>query len=192
MLVANSLLCAFVALQRGFELLLSRRNRRRLRDLGVGAGHDPAYPAMVLVHVLLIAGSALEPWLCERPFLPAVGYPALVVFLLAQAGRVWIVRTLGEHWNVRILASAPRGIVIDGPYRWIRHPNYLVVLIEAATLPLVHSAWVTWCVVQALHVPVLARRIRDEERVLNSDPEWTASMGPKPRFLPLRRRRSGA
>jgi methyltransferase len=180
----NALLIALVVLQRLAELALSRRNTRRLAAQGVRPAADPVFAWMVFAHVLLLVGCLLEPWLADRPFLPALGYPALAVFLTAQALRLWVVRTLGAHWNVRILRSGERGIVSAGPYRWVRHPNYAVVLLETLSLPLVHTAWVTWLVVLAVHTPVLARRIRDEERVLAADPLWRSEMAHKPRFVP--------
>jgi len=193
-----------VALQRAVELRWSRRNRARLAAAGAVAAPDPIYPAMVAVHAALLLGSALEPWLLARPAVPALAAPALVLFLLAQALRLWALASLGTHWNVRILslparseapptapaATGPVGFVARGPYRFVRHPNYLAVLVEVATLPLITSAWISGAVLLPAHAAVLRRRIRDEERALAAVPGYSQSMGHKPRFVPrLPRRR---
>lgn len=184
MRTAALVLVGLVALQRLVEMVWSRRNQRLLRAAGARPAPDPVFPAMVLAHVSLLAGCALEPALLERSFVPWIGAPALVLFALAQALRLWVLVSLGSLWNVRIFDGASAGVVARGPYRWIRHPNYLAVVLEFATLPLVCSAWITLALANAIHVPVLARRIRDEERVLLANPEYRATMGTKPRLVP--------
>lgn len=184
MRIVGTVLVALVVVQRVAELRLSGRNRRRLLEQGARAVRDAGFGAMVASHVVLLAGCGLEPWLLDRTAPSWIAGPALVLFLAAQSMRAWVIASLGEHWNVRILASGARGVVTRGPYRWIRHPNYLVVLVEVLTLPLVTGAWITWAVVQALHTPALVRRIRDEERALLADPAYREAMEGKPRFLP--------
>ncbi len=184
MRAAASLFVLLVIVQRLGELFWSKRNARRLAARGFEPAADPVFGWMVLAHAILIAGCLAEPWLADRDPLPWLALPALALFLLAQGLRIWALRALGEHWNVRIFASARAGPVTTGPYRWIRHPNYLAVMVEAATLPLITSAWLTWVVVQLVHTPVLLRRVRDEERVLLADDGYRAALGDKPRFLP--------
>jgi methyltransferase len=111
------------------------------------------------------------------------GVVAAVLVLGANALRIWSIRTLGAHWNVRVVDSAAFGVVSTGPYRFIRHPNYLAVFVELAFLPLVQGAWITAALGTALHVAVLRRRIVLEESVLFGDSAYVASMGHKPRFL---------
>jgi methyltransferase len=181
-----------VALQRLAELAWSRRNRRRLERAGAVAAADPVSPAMVAVHAALLLGCLFEPLLAHRPFVPAIGLPALAVFLLAQALRVWALRTLGPHWNVRIYTQPTQdapgerapGFVDAGPYRLVRHPNYLAVTLEVAALPLFTSAWLTFVLAQPLHALVLARRIADEERALTAVPGYTRAMATRPRLIP--------
>jgi methyltransferase len=184
LLTVNSLLVGAIAVQRLVELGISARARRRLLDRGVGAAADPCYPYMVGTHVLLLLGTALEPWLLARPFLPLVGWPALAGLAAAQVLRAWVLRSLGGHWNVRILRSAELGFVTAGPYRFVRHPNYAVVIAETVLLPLFHGAWWTLALVQVVHLPVLAQRIRCEERYLFSIPGYREAFARKPRFLP--------
>jgi methyltransferase len=96
---------------------------------------------------------------------------------------MWIWRSLGEQWSAHIVTST-RPIVDTGPYRYVRHPNYTIVIIEMFTLPLVHSAYVTAFICSWLNAFVLWRRIRHEEAALFTRPEYAAKMGTKPRFLP--------
>lgn len=176
------LLCGF-ALLRLVELWFSSRHQTRLLADGGHKVHEPLYPLMVCVHAGLLVASAFEVWLCERPFLPLLGWFMLSLLGLCLAGRAWVWHSLGEQWNVQILVSA-RPVVETGPYRYVRHPNYTIVAIEMCALPLVHSAYLTALVFSALNAGVLWQRIRHEEAVLHARPEYVAKMGAKPRFLP--------
>ena len=108
----------------------------------------------------------------------------LVLLALCLVGRIWVWRSLGEQWNVQIVTSA-RPIVDSGPYRYVRHPNYTIVIVEMFALPLVHSAYVTALVCSVANALVLRERIRREETVLFARPEYMTKMAAKPRFLPL-------
>ena len=90
-----------------------------------------------------------------------------------------------EHWNVQILASMELGVVTGGPFRWVRHPNYVAVFVELMALPLLHTAWCTALAGTMIHYWVLKERIRVEEATLLSSPAYVALMGSKPRFVPL-------
>ena len=96
--------------------------------------------------------------------------------------RVWTLRTLGAMWNVRIVE--PAAVVVAGPYRFIRHPNYAIVVAELFVLPLAHSCWVTLIALSSLNALVLFFRIRAEERVLFALPGYAEKMGSKARFIP--------
>ncbi|MDQ4127256.1 MAG: hypothetical protein M3151_04795 [Actinomycetota bacterium] len=154
-----------VALQRLLELRYSRRNERRLRSKGAverGAGH---YPAMVAVHVLWLVSTLVE-GLLRGPEIPAWWPAPLAAFLLVQPLRYWAILSLGENWNVRILVVPGRELVKSGPYRYLPHPNYVVVAVEILTLPLIFGAWVTALVFSALNAAFLYVRISEEERAL--------------------------
>jgi methyltransferase len=99
----------------------------------------------------------------DRPFIPALGWPMLVVVLAAQGLRWWCITTLGHQWNTRVIVipGAPR--VTGGPYRLIPHPNYVAVAVEGIALPLVHSAWVTALVFTVLNAALLRTRVRIED-----------------------------
>jgi methyltransferase len=183
-----------VAGLRLFELRVSRRRQRALAARGVPRVAEPHFRAMVALHTSVLVASALEAWLVPRWPIPLLSALALLVLLAASALRIWVIRTLGPHWNVQIMDSGALGVVTRGPYRWIRHPNYVAVFLELAALPLVHGAWVTALVGTAAHLWVLSHRIRAEEAVLLANPEYQRLMGGKPRFLPLpgRARRTGS
>lgn len=174
-------LLAAVALGRLLELRLSARH---LGDTG-GSPADPAnYRLMVGAHAGIIGGAALEVLLLERPWPGSPALLALAVVLSAAALRLWVIRSLGPSWNVRAAVPPDLAVVTGGPYRLLRHPNYLAVLLELAALPLVHGAWITALAGGALHLPVLLRRIRAEESGLSIHPAWRAHFADKPRLIP--------
>ena len=167
-----------------YELRISRRRQRALRERGVARVPERHFTAMVLLHTGLLVAALLEAWLVPRAPLGVMSVLALVALVAANALRIWVIATLGPHWNVQIMDSASLGVVADGPFRFIRHPNYLAVFVELLALPLVHGAWVTALAGAAAHVWVLAQRIRAEEAVLLSHDGYRAAMGDKPRFVP--------
>jgi methyltransferase len=173
-----------VGLGRLVEMRLSRRHQRALAERGARREPEPGFAAMVALHTGILVASAVEVVALRRPFLPALGVPALVVFTLANALRWWVIATLGPHWNVQVVGSLSLGVVTGGPYRYVRHPNYVAVFVELLALPLVHGAWLTAVVGAALHVLVLRRRLALEEAVLHADDAYRAAMSAKPRFVP--------
>lgn len=163
-----SLLIAAVAVERLAELVVSKRNWAWSRARGgteFGAGH---YPVMVALHVALLVGCVVEPLLLHRPFVPMLGWPMLVVVIAAPVLRWWCISTLGHQWNTRVIVvpGAPR--VVGGPYRWLPHPNYVIVAVEGIALPLVHSAWFTAIAFTALNAVLLSTRLKVENRALAS------------------------
>ncbi len=159
-------LVAAVAVERLVELVVSQRHLAWARARGgveFGRGH---YPAMVLLHVGLLAGCVAEVVWLDRPFVPALGWPMLAVVLASQGLRWWCVATLGQQWNTRVVVVPGLPLVSTGPYRWLRHPNYVAVVAEGVALPLVHSAWVTAVVFTVVNAVVLTVRIRCEDRAL--------------------------
>ncbi|MEU6273155.1 isoprenylcysteine carboxylmethyltransferase family protein [Streptomyces populi] len=160
------LLVAAVAAERVGELVVARRNGRRSRARGAieaGRGH---YPAMVALHTALLIGCPAEVWLAGRPFVPALGWSMLAVLAGAQALRWWCITTLGFRWNTRVIVVPGLPLVARGPYRVLRHPNYVAVVAEGVALPLVHTAWVTALLFTLADAAVLTVRIRCENRAL--------------------------
>lgn len=151
---------AFVTLQRLAELPLARANTRALLAKGaleVAPGH---YPLIIAVHVAWLA--ALWWWAPGRP----IDLAMLGLFALLQLGRIWVIRTLGPRWTTRIIVVPGESLVAKGPYRFVDHPNYLVVIGEILVLPLVFGLWQVASVFTVLNLAVLAIRIRAENRAL--------------------------
>jgi methyltransferase len=166
------------------ELSLSRRHQRALAATGAAPLPEPVFGAMVALHTAILIGAVVEVTVLHRPFVPAVGVPALALFALANLLRFWVIATLGVHWNVRVVRSMPLGVVTTGPYRFVRHPNYLAVFVELAALPLVHGAYLTAMIGAALHALILRRRVALEESVLMTDDAYRRAFVGKPRFVP--------
>ena len=159
-------LLVVIAVERVAELVVSQRHAAAsLRNGGVeyGKGH---FPVMVALHVALLAGCVAEPLLLHRTFIPALGYPMLVVVVAANALRWWCIVTLGPRWTARVIVIPGLPLVRSGPYRWFAHPNYVAVVIEGAALPLVGSAWITACTFTVLNAALLTVRLRCETRAL--------------------------
>ena len=157
---------------------------RRMRARG-GAVSEPAlFPLMVVLHAGLVVGPVVEVVGWERPFVPWVTGVAAAVLVAATVLRVWTLRTIGRSWNVRVVRPEESGVVTTGPYAWIRHPNYAVVILEIASLPLLHTAWVSALALSALNAVVLFARIRTEEAMLVTLPAWEAAMANKKRLVP--------
>lgn len=155
-----------VAAERLAELAVSQRNLRWSRQRGSvehGAGH---YPPMVALHVGLLAGALAETHLARRRVDPRLAWPMVSLVVASQALRWWCIRSLGPRWNTRIVVVPDHPLVTGGPYRFLRHPNYLAVVVEGAALPLAGSAWVTATAFTALNLPLLAVRIRAEDAAL--------------------------
>jgi methyltransferase len=162
------LLIGAVAVERIAELVVSLHNlnwSKRRGGVESGAGH---YPAMVTLHTGLLAGCLLEAGLLHRPFLALLGWPMLVLVLASQALRWWCIATLGRQWNTRIVVVAGLTPVSTGPYRWLRHPNYVAVVVEGAALPLVHTAWLTAAAFTLLNAVLLRVRIHAENGALKT------------------------
>jgi methyltransferase len=181
---AYLVLLALVAIERLIELKISRRNQRALEMQGVQKIHEAHFRWMVLVHAGILAGAALEVTLLHRVLFPAVAISMGAIFMFANILRWWVIRTLAGHWNVQVMASRRIGVVTSGPYRWVRHPNYVAVVAELFALPMIHTAWITAIAGSAINLEILRRRIRVEDDMLMSDPNYRSSMGAKPRFLP--------
>ena len=155
----------FVSIQRLLELALARRHERLLRARGAierGRGH---YPLMVALHALWLLSTLIE-GLLRGPGLPALWPIPAALFLLVQPLRYWAILSLGANWNTRILAVPGAKLVRRGPYRYLRHPNYIVVVVEILTFHLIFGAWITALVFSVLNAILLFARTRDENRAL--------------------------
>ena len=153
-----------VAGERVAELVISRRNlawalARSGREHNFGH-----YPFMVVLHTGLLVGCLIEAG--HRVFIPVLGWSMVVIVVLAQALRWWCITVLGRRWNTRIVVVPGMPLVDRGPYRWLRHPNYVAVVLEGIALPLVHTAWVTAVAFTVVNAGLLRLRIASENVAL--------------------------
>lgn len=172
------------AVTRLLELRVSQRHRRAMIGSGARAIPERGFVGMAALHVAVLASAVIETLVLRRSVPAWFGIAAALVVIGAGLLRVSAIRSLGMHWNVRVVDSTALGIVTSGPYRFVRHPNYVAVFLELSFLPLVQGAWITAVLGSVLHILVLGRRIRLEEAVLFADPCYRAHMLHKPRFLP--------
>lgn len=163
-----TVLVIMVGLERLAELVVSKRNAAWSRQRGgveYGLGH---YPIMVVLHSGLLIGCLIEVWLRRPDFVTVLGWPMLILVLAAQALRWWCIHTLGPQWNTRVIVVPGASLVSAGPYRWLRHPNYVAVVVEGLALPLVHSAWITAIAFTVLNAALLTVRLRVETSALQT------------------------
>ena len=160
------LLLPLVIVQRIGELRIARRNQKKLMGRGaveVGSGH---YPAIVALHTLWFVAMAAEIVILSRAINPFwIGL--LLILLSAQALRYWTIRTLGERWTTRVYVVPGEKPVTGGPFRYLRHPNYVAVVTELLVLPLMFSCYVTAVAFSLVNSALLIIRIRTEERAWN-------------------------
>ena len=173
-----------VAAMRIFELRISKKHQQEMTTRGASKIKDPNFRWMAIFHAMVLIGAAAEVVFLHRPFVPVLAFPMIALFVFANMVRWWVIRTLGEHWNVQVMDSTRLGVITTGPFRYVRHPNYAAVFVEMIALPLIHTAWITAMAGAVAHIIVLALRLSTEERVLFANPDYAAAMSSKPRFLP--------
>jgi methyltransferase len=169
-----------MGLQRLGELALSRKRERELAGGRQAAARS--YPLMVAAHAGLLALPAVEVATLHR----RSRAPLFWVGVLGAANllRRWSIRTLGRSWNARAVVPSDLQPVAEGPYRFVRHPNYLAVALEFVALPMAGGAWLSAICLSALNAVVLFDRIRQEERLLAAIPGYERALGGKARFIP--------
>jgi methyltransferase len=159
------LLIPLMILQRIWELRLAKRHEKALRARGAVEAGAPHYPQIVALHVLWFIGICAEIFFLSRqinPFWPAL----LLIALLAQVLRYWTIRTLGERWTTRVLVVPGAKAVTGGPFKLVRHPNYVAVMFELFFFPLIFGAYVTAITVSIINAFLLRKRIVVEEKAL--------------------------
>ena len=175
-----------LAVERGVELGVSRRNAAlAFARGGIEIGRRP-FVAMRILHTAFLVACAAEVVGLRRPFVPALGIPMLALAVAAQGLRYWAVVTLGARWNVRIIVVPGDAAITTGPYCYLRHPNYLAVVLEGFAVPLVHTAWLTAALFSLLNAWLLAVRIRSEEQALANHCDYARRLGSRRRFVPTR------
>ncbi|MFY7631148.1 isoprenylcysteine carboxyl methyltransferase family protein [Streptomyces soliscabiei] len=148
------------------ELCVARRNTRWATAHGGVEYGRRSYPVVIVLHTCLVLGIPLEVALAHRPFVPVLGWSAVAVLVLVQTVRGWCMHALGPRWNTRIVVVPGLPLVHHGPYRYLRHPNYIAVVLEGAALPMVHTAWLTAVLFTSGNTVFLAFWARMEDRAL--------------------------
>jgi methyltransferase len=152
---------AFVVPQRLAELAWARHNTTQLRRHGAVEADAGGYPYFVALHAGWLASLALA-----VPLPTPGNWLLLGLFALLQPARLWVILSLGRYWTTRIVTLPERPLVRAGPYRWVRHPNYLIAAAEIALLPLAFGASAIAVAFSALNLVLLARRVAIEDRTL--------------------------
>lgn len=183
MVISRAVYLCFLALigaERLVELALSRRNAARALARGGREYGQAHFPWMVALHAAFLVSCVVESaW---RRFPGALGFVALVLVAGAQALRYWAVWSLADRWNARVIVVPGERPVEKGPYRFMRHPNYLAVILEIVAIPLVYGCWITALVFSAANAAMLRVRIRTEEAALGVS--WERAFAGRSRFLP--------
>lgn len=169
--------CTSMALARLVELAYSRRNLHRHTERHEGRASRATYPLIIAVHTIVIAGTLLRG--SRRPSLAW-----LALLASAQPFRLWVLLLLRDRWNAR--GSVPSGLRVEtrGPYAWVRHPNYAIVIVELFALPMAFRLRALAILAAVVNGILLAVRIRDEERLLSAESGYQRHFARKPRFLP--------
>jgi methyltransferase len=179
------LLGGLFAAERLVELALTRRNVRRLRpEILETADTRAEYTGMVALHVAFLVLPLVEVALRGARGPAALAWTAGGVLAAAQALRYWSIASLGPLWNARAAIDPARGFTTRGPYRYLRHPNYLAVALEFLAFPLVGGAWLSWIALNVGNAVVLSGRIRREEALLARIPGYREAMSGKGALLP--------
>lgn len=174
-----------VFLLRVWEAAYSWRRLSEDRKAGVAeAIAEPIFPAMVGLHVAWLAGCFLEVMLGRPEFQAWLVLPMLVLWGLALALRAWVILTLGECWNVRLIKRKIQPVIASGPFHYVRHPNYAAVILEIAVVPLLVGAYWTALAATLANAFVLWRRIAGEEAYLMQNPAYRNAFAHKARLVP--------
>ena len=160
-----------IVCQRAIELSIARRHEKTLKRLGATEYDHKGYWLIVGMHSAFIISIALEKFLFDRhlnPFWPGI----LLIFAGAQFLRYWAIRSLGIYWNTKILVAPDHPRIVKGPYRFMRHPNYVAVITEFIVIPFLFSCYFTAVVFTILNAFALRRRIRMETVALAAARRW--------------------
>ena len=163
----------FIICQRVAELLMAKSNERWMKERGAKEYGRDHYRFMVLIHVgfflFLIAATLLT----SRPLNPYWPF-LLILFIIVQLARVWVISSLGRFWNTKIIVLPGAKMVKKGPFKYMKHPNYLIVTIELLVIPLLFQAYVTASVFFILNHVILMVRIPMEEKALKENTDYDA------------------
>jgi methyltransferase len=173
----------YLVVQRIIELMIAKRNEKWILEKGGYEAGREHYKWIVAVHILFFVSLLLEVQFFQKhltPFWPFL----LPIFIILQILRVWVIVSLGKFWNTKIMILPNAEGVAKGPYRIMRHPNYVVVTAEILIIPLLFEAYITAVVFTILNLAVLSIRIPEEERALMNNTYYQKQFAMVPRFFP--------
>lgn len=159
------LLCAIIC-QRLMELVIAKRNEIWMKERGGVEKGKKHYKWFVIMHVLFFISIIGESQLANAVD-RQLNYFLFAIFVLAQTGRIWCIHTLGRFWNTKIIVLPGVSLIKQGPYKYMKHPNYFIVLVELFVIPLIFGAEFTAIVFPLLHLGLLKLRIPHEEKALS-------------------------
>jgi methyltransferase len=174
-----------VIIQRLVELWIANKNEKWMKAKGaieVGREH---YPIMVFMHSAFFVTLLVEVILLNREL--SLLWPALItIFFITQLMRIWALTSLGKYWNTKIIVLPNATIVKKGPYKYLRHPNYVIVVVEILLVPLLFQAYWTAAIFSILNAWVLTIRIPLEEKALMTETDYHKQFEKVSRFSPIR------
>ena len=182
------IIVSLIILQRLIELAIAKNNEKYMYSLGgyeVGAEH---YKYIVILHTTFFISLISEVYFSQRS-MPGWWKITFSIFVFAQVLRGWCLASLGRFWNTKIIVLPAAEVVRKGPYKLLRHPNYLVVITELLVLPLTFGAFYTAIIMSAVNALLLTIRIRTEEKALAGICEYDEIMRYIPRFIPVKRQK---
>lgn len=158
-------LLGFIILQRLFELIVAKRNEKWMKERGAIEREADHYKWFIIIHVFFFISILMETLWRGNSTLP-LNYTLLIFFILTQMARIWCIASLGRFWNTKIIILPGERLVSKGPYKYVKHPNYIIVGIELFIIPLLFGAIITAILFPMLHILLLTVRIPAEERAL--------------------------
>lgn len=169
-----SVFIILIMIQRLAELIIAKRNENWMKSQGALEFGQSHYVFIVTVHSLFFISYIAEVYFFQRELSSA--WPVLLLlFCITQAGRIWALTSLGRYWNTKIIVLPKANVIKKGPYRYIKHPNYLIVAAEFIIIPLLFQAYLTAAIFTVLNFIILAIRIPAEERALKELTEYEVS-----------------
>ena len=156
----------FLAVQRLLELRHAKKNEALVRAEGGVEYDEGGYKHIVYMHICFFISLILEKFLLDRGF-NSLSLLFFIIFIVTQFLRYWAITSLGKYWNTKIIVVPNAQLIIKGPYKYLKHPNYLAVIIEIAVIPLIFSCYITCIIFTTANIIILSRRIKIEERALN-------------------------
>ncbi len=157
--------------ERALEIAINQRHVRWLRQAGARFHTPDGFRMILLAQVLLFVLVPIEALFAPWSNIGAWTWPLLAIALAAQGLRYWVIRTLGPRWCMRVATLPGKPRILGGPYRWLRHPNYVAVATETLVIPLAFGAFASAAVLTAIQIVALLRRIRFEDAALDESRE---------------------